>query len=74
MAISRTRALTASGRARELREVGRLSQSDIALACETTVAAVSRWEHGGRVPRSKALVYWRILSELQSGTVEVDDP
>ena len=71
LAISRVRDLTVTGRARALREAAHLSQGDIAAVCDTTISAVSRWEKGRtRVPRSRAVVYARILAELEARAAE----
>lgn len=54
----------ASGRARQIREVARLSQGDVALAMEVPQPTVARWEAGRMPRREHAARYARFLQEL----------
>jgi DNA-binding transcriptional regulator YiaG len=59
------RALTTSGKAREIREDAHLSLSDIARSVGAHYSTVSRWESGQRLPRGEAaLRYAALLDRL----------
>lgn len=63
--LANRRALTCSGRARDLRERARLSLSEVASDCQVDVTTVWRWEQGKRRPRgAAALRYAALLSAL----------
>jgi DNA-binding transcriptional regulator YiaG len=59
------RELTTSGKAREIREAARLTESEIARSVGTHYSTVSRWESGQRLPRGEAaLRYAALLDRL----------
>lgn len=65
--LARVRLLTDAGQARRIRELARLSQSDIARAAGVTPACISRWESGDRTPTGEgAAKYLQVLDRLAS--------
>jgi DNA-binding XRE family transcriptional regulator len=65
LAISRARALVASGEARRIREAAHLTQDEIGKTIGASKVTVSSYETGRRVPVSRiALRYARVLDEL----------
>lgn len=63
--IAATARMLSDGTARRLRVENGLSQSQVAAVCGVTHAAVSRWELGERLPRTRAaLAYARLLDRL----------
>jgi DNA-binding transcriptional regulator YiaG len=67
--ISEAREAVATGRASEIRQSARLSQSEIAMALGVTTSAVCKWERGTRSPRGDvAERYGRLLRRLATRT------
>jgi DNA-binding XRE family transcriptional regulator len=67
VAISRIRALAASGEARAIRERAGVSQAEVAKAIGVVPSSVTHYENGCRVPRGDvALRYGRILDRLEA--------
>lgn len=65
LALSKLRADVRNGRAKELRERAKLSQSEVAHSIGASRAAVSLWETGRRMPRGEpALRYAQLLAAL----------
>jgi len=70
--IAASTRMLGDGTARRLREQSGLSQTQVAAVCGVTAAAVSRWELGERLPRTRAaLLYARLLHRLAGDAVEV---
>lgn len=60
------RQFTTSGDARRLRELARLSQSEVGRSVGVDASTVARWERGERLPRGEAAIrYARLLDRLQ---------
>ncbi len=72
LAIAQLRADLASGRAREIRERARLSQSEAGRAIGVHWTTVAGWESGRRVPRGGATAarYAELLWRLDRMTRE----
>lgn len=67
--LSWARLAAETGLARQIRERARLSQVEVASACQSTHSAVSRWEAGLRAPQGAAgLRYARLLERLARET------
>ena len=65
VAISRARALAASGQAREIRVRAGVSQAEMAKAIGVDPSSVTHWENRRRIPRGDvALKYGRLLDRL----------
>jgi DNA-binding transcriptional regulator YiaG len=65
IALAEIRRLVKSGEAGQRRRNSPLSGADVARVVGVTPAAVSRWEHGQRLPTgAPALAYARLLQEL----------
>jgi len=47
--------MTLGQRIRDARKKVRLTQTDVALRCDVSVATVSRWEGGQRTPKMDSL-------------------
>lgn len=63
--LARTRQLVRERRTQGIRQDAGLSQHEVGQVVGVTAAAVSRWEHGNRLPRSgPALRYARLLDSL----------
>ncbi len=64
--LARLRADVASGRAREIRELARLSQAEVAEAVGVTQPTVAAWEGGRRRPHGeRAARYADLLARLE---------
>jgi DNA-binding transcriptional regulator YiaG len=76
--VAEARAALQSGYGRALRESVRLTQTEIAQACEVKPATISRWEGGSRLPSTEAAKRYglllRRLSELNQGVPEMGTP
>jgi DNA-binding transcriptional regulator YiaG len=65
------RELTTSGKAREIREAARLTESEIARSVGAHYSSVSRWESGERMPRGQvAFRYAALLERLAKAKAE----
>lgn len=65
IALAEIRRLVKSGEAGQRRRNSPLSGADVARVVGVTPAAVSRWEHGQRLPTgAAALAYAKLLHEL----------
>ena len=63
--LATARSLVRSGVARQIRVAAGLSQAEVAAAIGGSVAAVSRWEAGQRVPHGPAAIrYGELLQAL----------
>jgi DNA-binding transcriptional regulator YiaG len=71
--IAAAHRMLADGTAKRLRVSSGLSQGQVGAACgPVTAAAVSRWELGERLPRTRpALLYARLLDRLAKAEREV---
>ena len=66
IALAEVRQWAISGHGLRIREQSGLSQAEFAEPIGTTVATVSRWERGLRVPRGQiALRYHALLKSLE---------
>jgi DNA-binding transcriptional regulator YiaG len=64
--LAELRDLQVSGRARQIRELARVGQSELARDLDVTQAAVAKWEAGERYPRGDlAAAYLRRLRALE---------
>lgn len=63
--LALARALSASGRGREIRLAARLTLEDVGLSIGADAASVLRWERGTVRPRRDAAVRWaRLMADL----------
>ncbi len=69
--LARLRADVASGRAREIRELARLSQAEVAAAIGVSQPTVAGWEAGRRRPHGEpAARYADLLARLEQADEE----
>lgn len=63
--LQHIRRLTASGEARSIRRLARLSQAEVGRSIGADTSTISRWESGQRRPRGEcAIRYLRLLLRL----------
>lgn len=69
--LARLRADVVSGRARDIRERARLSQSEVAEAVGVTQPTVAGWEAGRKMPHGeRAARYADLLARLERAETE----